>query len=136
MGVPKSAAAESGMKPVPGDWAWRQPVRVFRPEIAAEIGLAPAIVLDQLRYWLERATKEHDGHHWVYKTYEELGRDLGIAKHQVRYALEVLREQRIVISIRNPHYRRDSTLWWRIDSMGIADLESRIQRRMRLVASP
>lgn len=40
-------------------------------ELAAIIGLEEAIVLQQLQYWLDGSTHEHDGRRWIYNTLGE-----------------------------------------------------------------
>jgi len=47
-----------------------QPLQVI-PELAAQIGLNEAIVLQQLHYWLDKSKHEHDGRKWIYNTFTE-----------------------------------------------------------------
>ena len=47
-----------------------QPIQVL-PGLAQAVGLNEAIFLQQLHYWLERSSHEHDGRVWVYNTFEE-----------------------------------------------------------------
>ena len=104
--------------------------RVYRLEIAAELGsINQAVVLEQLHYWLERATKEHAGHKWVYKTYSEWGSELGISTKQARVALKSLRDLGLVVSINNPNSPMDQTLWWRTDEVVIDMLTRTIDGR-------
>ena len=64
-------------------------VQGYIVEIAEEINLSAAVVLNQLRFWSQRG-KRDDG--WVYKTHEELGDELGISKKQVMGAYTSLEE--------------------------------------------
>ena len=46
---------------------------VINPQLAERIGLNEAIVLQQLKYWLNETESgvEHDGRRWVYNTMEQ-----------------------------------------------------------------
>jgi hypothetical protein len=46
---------------------------VISPDLAYSIGLAEAIVLQQVHYWLKETTSgmEHDGARWIYNTSEQ-----------------------------------------------------------------
>jgi hypothetical protein len=48
---------------------------VIMPSLATKIGLNESIVLQQVHYWLQNKEKGnqnfHDGHYWVYNTYEQ-----------------------------------------------------------------
>jgi DNA-binding transcriptional ArsR family regulator len=102
--------------------------QVYRPSVAAALGsLTQAIVLEQLHYWVQRATKEHDGHTWVYKTYKEWGDELGLSYKQTERALDALKERGLVISIQNPYVRMDQTRWWKLDDEGIVKLSHEIR---------
>lgn len=43
----------------------------FQPSLAAAVGLNEAIFLQQLHYWMMRATQHRDGRWWVYKTLDQ-----------------------------------------------------------------
>jgi hypothetical protein len=85
------------------------------PSLVRAVGITDAAVLQQLHYWLQRASKSHDGHAWVYKTYGEWAQEIGVTAKAARGALERLRESGAVVSMQNPMDARDRTLWWRID---------------------
>jgi hypothetical protein len=89
-----------------------------------------AMVVQQLKYWMPRATKSHLGHKYVFKTYEEFGGETGMSPQQVRRALTATAykgapldastedkapKDKMVIAICNPYNKRDKTLWWRIN---------------------
>src|SRR5437660_1844392 len=79
--------------------------RCYRPEIALVLGsIDQAVVLDQLHYWLNRATKYYNDRWWVYKRYAEWGSELGSTPDKARRALEKLRDAGYAVSIRNPQY--------------------------------
>jgi hypothetical protein len=84
------------------------------PEIIRKLGSATqAIVLQQLSYWLERSTKEHDGENWVYNSYENWAENLGLSASQVKRAMLVLEELGLIISCQPEAYNR--VKWYRID---------------------
>lgn len=98
-------------------------VVALQPAVARAIGgLAEAVILQQLHYWLSRASKHHAGKPWVYKTYAEWGHETGQSEHQARRALGRLRKRGLVHSIRNPQRRIDRTLWWTIDYNAVSTL--------------
>jgi len=88
-----------------------------------------AVLVQQLHFWTAHATQVHDGHRWVYKTYEEWSDETGASAQAVRRAFSKLREdgrdeekdgedeQRrgVVVVIASPKDAHDRTLWWRID---------------------
>lgn len=55
-------------------------------DMAAKIGLAEALLLSQIDYWLERTHRFVSGHFWVYNTLEEWGRQLSLSPYQVKKA--------------------------------------------------
>ena len=82
---------------------------VLQPEIVRRLGnLADAAVLQQLNYWMPKAKVEHGGRVWVYKTYENWAKEIGITEHQVRRCIERLESLGIVSSCvprgRTKHY--------------------------------
>lgn len=87
----------------------------IQPSLVRRLGIAEAAIVQQLHYWLRRATNSHDGHIWVYKTYSEWADEIGLSSKAVRGALDKLRRAEVVVSIESPLDTRDRTLWWRID---------------------
>lgn len=89
------------------------PLVIQRSAIRA-FGLLEALLLQQLRYWSERATCVHNGRTWVYKTYQDWSDELGVSAKACRGALDRLRREGLVAAIQNPADPRDRTLWWRL----------------------
>jgi len=78
---------------------------VIQPEIVRRLGnLADAAVLQQLNYWMPHAKVHHEGRKWVFKTYENWSKEIGISEHQVRRAMDRLVERGIV-AVSNPSGR-------------------------------
>jgi DNA-binding Lrp family transcriptional regulator len=87
----------------------------YQPALVRRLGLAEAAIVQQLHYWAPHANNSHDGHVWVYKTYEDWSAEIGISAKAVRGALDRLRRDGVVVGIQSPVDNRDRTLWWRID---------------------
>lgn len=92
-----------------------QPLLCYQPALVRRLGLAEAAIVQQLQYWTRHSTNSHDGHLWVYKTYDAWSDEIGISAKAVRGALKRLRDDGAVIAIQSPLDARDRTLWWRID---------------------
>jgi uncharacterized protein YjiS (DUF1127 family) len=86
-----------------------EPSIVLQPEMVRRLGnLTDAAVLQQLNYWMPHAKVEHEGRRWVYKTYDNWGKEIGISGQQVRRAIERLEALGVVVSCtprgRTKHY--------------------------------
>jgi hypothetical protein len=88
---------------------------VVQPSLVRLYGIAAAAILQQLHYWSKRSTNLHDGHAWVYKTYQDWSDETGMSPKAVRGALDRLRSEHVVVDIESPTDPRDRTRWWRID---------------------
>lgn len=82
---------------------------VLQPEMVRRLGnLTDAAVLQQLNYWMPHAKVEHAGQRWVYKTYENWAKEIGVTGQQVRRAMERLEALGVVVSCtprgRTKHY--------------------------------
>lgn len=88
---------------------------VIQASLVRRLGIAEAALVQQLHYWSGRATRTHDGHTWVYKTYADWSQEIGLSTKACRGALDKLRRAGVVIAVENPTDARDHTLWWRID---------------------
>jgi len=93
-----------------------EPPVVVQPSLVRALGGMPeAAVVQQLHYWTQRATREHEGQSWVYKTYDDWSAELGLTTKAARGALNRLRTKGVAVGIQNPTDPRDRTLWWRVD---------------------
>ena len=73
---------------------------------AAEAGCLEYLLLEEIRHWLsKRGGAEHDGHHWIYKSAQELADRFGRARNTVAKALRrlvelgVLERQRLGVTV-------------------------------------
>lgn len=85
------------------------------PSLVRRVGLLEAALLQQLHFWAERATRTHEGHAYVYKTYQDWSDEIGVTAKTVRGALDRMRKAGIVAAVQNPNDPRDRTLWWRVE---------------------
>lgn len=92
-------------------------VIVVSPALAAKIGFDNAAVMQQLHYWLNRATKKHDGKNWVYKTYEGWSeQDFTFWKaDKIKYIFTKLRAQGLVLAKQIADNKHDRTNFYTID---------------------
>jgi hypothetical protein len=86
-----------------------------QPSLVRRLGLLEAAIVQQLHYWSQRATRTHEGHVYVYKTYQDWSDEIGVSAKAARGAMDRLRKEGVVVGIQNPTDARDRTLWWRID---------------------
>lgn len=90
-----------------------EPCIVIQPALVRALGqLSDAAVLQQLHYWQSRATAEHDGRLWVYKTYEEWSDEIGISPKQIRASIGRLWSAGLIESCQPEAYHRRK--WYRI----------------------
>ncbi|MEG0241679.1 MAG: hypothetical protein RR726_04480 [Pseudomonas sp.] len=73
---------------------------VINPQLAERIGLNEAIVLQQLKYWLNETESgvDHDGRRWVYNTVEQWQKQFPFwSQETVKRALSSLQKQGLVL---------------------------------------
>ena len=92
------------------------PLQVL-PTLAKLIGLNEAIFLQQLHYWLLRATREKEGRKWVFKTYEEWQDDFPFwSVPTIRRVVGRLEGKHLILT--TSEWNRmpiDQTKWYSID---------------------
>lgn len=101
----------------------------FDIDVAKEIGIVPAIILNNLYWWIDknRANERHfyDGYYWTYnsrKAFAEQFPYLNEAK--IRYTLEKLVEEGYVITGNYNKSTYDRTLWYAITEKGYSILQN------------
>lgn len=89
---------------------------VILPELAVNIGLNEAIVLQQLHYWLQKSTKIKDGKAWVYNSVREWQEQFPFwSADTVRRSLNKLMRDGIVVKGKYNKVSFDKTIWYTID---------------------
>ena len=87
---------------------------VIQPSLVRRLGnMHDAAVLQQLHYWMPRATAVHDGTRWVYKTYDDWGTEIGLTAKQARHAINRLEGLGVIISCQPEAWQRRK--WYRIE---------------------
>lgn len=103
-------------------------IHSFDTDIAKAYGVNAAIILNNLYFWIEknRANEEniHDGIVWTYNSSKAFSTLFPyFTERQIRYALDKLRDEGIVVTgnyNKNPY---DKTLWYGITKKGYSILQ-------------
>ncbi len=97
---------------------------VVNPELAEKIGLNEAIVLQQLHYWSQKSTIEHDGYVWVYNTIEQWREQFRFfSADTIKRTLKKLKEAGLVRVERLSKDKRDRTNYYAIDYKKLESLD-------------
>lgn len=102
----------------------------FDVEVAKEVGVAPAIILNHLYWWIEknRANERHfyDGRYWTYNSRKAFATQFSyLNEAQVRYALNRLEEGGYIETGNYNKSSYDRTLWYTITERGYSILENK-----------
>ncbi len=91
------------------------PLQVL-PSLAIKIGLAEAIIVQQIHYWLQRTKPMDDGFCWVYNSVSEWKKQFPFwHENTIASHLKNLRESGILITDSKANNPLDRTLYYRID---------------------
>ena len=97
------------------------PLQVL-PSLAVKIGLAEAIVVQQIHYWLQRAKPMDDGLRWVYNSVTEWEKQFPFwHRNTIANHLKSLRDSGILIADFKAPKASDRTLYYRIDYNKLSD---------------
>lgn len=99
---------------------------VINPQLAERIGLNEAIVLQQLKYWLNETESgvEHDGRRWVYNTMEQWQKQFPFwSADTVKRALASLQKQGLVVVEKLAKAKHDHTNHYAINYQSDALIE-------------
>ncbi|MBD8069386.1 DnaD domain-containing protein [Bacillus sp. PS06] len=89
---------------------------LVHPTIATTLGLNESLILQQIHYWLERSTNQHDNHNWVYNTYEDWAKQFPFwSVSTIRRTITKLENLGILISANYNKLKLDKTKWYRIN---------------------
>lgn len=98
---------------------------IVLPKLALKVGLNEAMILQQLHFRLQYKTKEHDGHHWVFYSYEEWRHDFPFwSARTIQRTLLGLEELGFVVSGVFNRIKSDRKKWYRVNygQLGILDM--------------
>jgi hypothetical protein len=91
---------------------------VINPLLAERIGLNEAIVLQQLKYWLNETESgvDHDGHRWIYNTVDQWQKQFPFwSVDTVKRALKSLQCQGIILAEQLAKSKHDRTYHYAIN---------------------
>lgn len=93
---------------------------IINAALACKIGLNESIILQQVHYWIEKKMENnsdfHDGHYWVYNTYEEWQKQFPFwSNSTVRRAISKLEKSGLLISGNYNRLGLDKTKWYSIN---------------------
>ena len=91
----------------------------FNTEIAKEVGVNAAVILENIAHWVFRnqvSNKNHfDGHYWTYNSNAAMAELFPYMNaRQVRYALDALRKAGLILTGNYNKNRYDRTLWYTV----------------------
>ena len=91
----------------------------FNIEIAKELGIAPAVILNNLWYWIEKnkANEKHfyNGYYWTYNSMKAYVLQFPyLTERQIDYALRKLKKEGYIITGNYNKASFDRTLWYAI----------------------
>lgn len=99
------------------------PIPLYPSLAVALKGSDPALILQQLNYWLTRSDNYRDGRYWVYNTYAEWHEQFPwISVSTIRRVLVSLEEQGLVVTANHNRQKTDRTKWYTIDDEAIGVL--------------
>ena len=101
----------------------------FNIQVAKEVGIAPAVILNNLYWWIEKNkannTHFHDGQYWTYNSRKAFTKQFPyLSERQIEYALNKLIDKGYVITGNYNETAYDRKLWYSITEEGYAILQN------------
>ncbi len=101
----------------------------FDIEIAKEYGIKPAILLENINYWIEKNKANcvhfYDGKYWTYNSKSAFAKLFPYMNaRQIGYAIKKLIENGLIITGNFNEQRYDRTLWYAITKKGYSILQN------------
>ena len=95
----------------------------FNPQVAAKVGIGAAIIINNLKYWLEHNEAKKinflDGRYWVYCSYVEMEKHLSyLDAQQIGRIMRKLEKKEIIKSGVYNKSRYDKTKWYTFTDEG------------------
>lgn len=96
-------------------------VMVFDVDLANCIGVDEAIIVSQIKYWMDRTEHVYDERKWVYNTIESWSEQFSFwSKDKVFRLLKKLEKDGILITGNYNKNKYDRTKWYSIDEKLLA----------------
>lgn len=101
----------------------------FNIEVAKKLGIAPAVILNSLYFWIEKNRTDernfYDGAYWTFMSRKGYCRYFPyLTERQIEYALRKLIDEGLVITGNYNKSTYDRTLWYSITKLGYCILQN------------
>ena len=101
----------------------------FNIEVAKELGIAPAVILNNIYWWIEKNKANekhfHDGYYWTYNSRKAYVLQFPyLTVRQIEYALKKLIDEGYIITGNYNKASFDRTLWYAITKKGYCILQN------------
>lgn len=101
----------------------------FNIDVAKKIGIAPAVILNNLYWWIEKNKANekhfHDGYYWTYNSRKAYVTQFPyLTERQIEYALKKLIDEEYIITGNYNKASFDRTLWYAITKKGYCILQN------------
>lgn len=97
---------------------------VIAPSLAELVGLNESIILQQLHYWLNKSSKDIDGHTWIYNTYDDWKDQFPFwSISTIRRIISTLENSGIILTANYNQRKFDKTKWYSLDYEKLEQLE-------------
>lgn len=101
----------------------------FNITVAKELGIAPAVILNNIYWWVEknRANEKHfyDGYYWTYNSRKAFCTQFPyLTERQIEYALRKLIDDGYIITGNYNKLAYDRTLWYAVTKKGYSILQN------------
>lgn len=99
---------------------------IVLPALAKEIKTNPAVVLQQIHYWLQNPNcgKVIDGEKWIYNTFEQWQEQLShLSVSTIKRAIALLRKLKLIVVEQHNRNQWDHTNYYRIDYQVLETLQ-------------
>lgn len=89
---------------------------IVLPELAVQVGLNEAILLQQIHYWVNQKNNLRDGRYWVYNTLKELNDQFPFwSQKTIQRTITSLKKKEILLTANYNKAGFDKTVWYSID---------------------
>ena len=111
------------------------PIQVL-PKLAKEIGLNEAIILQQIHYWLNQSSHNHDGKKWIYNTYDDWNEQFPFwSVMTIRRVINSLEKQKLILIANYNKAGFDKTRWYSIDYSVVESVNRRCVQNEQTMCS-
>lgn len=100
-------------------------IHQFDTEIAAEVGLLPAVLFYNIQHWIQKNEANqkhfHDGRYWTYNSIKAFQLQFSyVSAKQIEKALNKLKDAELIMTGNFNSFTRDRTLWYALTDKAIS----------------